>query len=259
MRNARFFGTDNQAIEKDPNYALAYVGLAESYVALESFGLMPAREAVPKVKEAAMKALELDNTLAEAHTALTDVKEYDWDWLGSEREFRRAIELNASDATAHQWYSQLLARLHRNEEALAEIKRAQQLDPLSLMINSTAGEDLIRAGRSDEAIKQLRKALQIDSNFAPTHFNLGVAYMQKGEFGKAIAEFQRATTLSRSTAWFAGGLGYAYARAGQASEARRELAQRALEATVCSIFRSCSHLYRTGREGSGLDLSAKGI
>jgi TolB-like protein/Flp pilus assembly protein TadD/tRNA A-37 threonylcarbamoyl transferase component Bud32 len=215
----------NQAIEKDPAYAMAYAGLAESYVALESFGLMPAREAVPKVKEAAMKALELDNTLAEAHTALTDVKEYDWDWMGSEREFRRAIELNASDATAHQWYSQLLTRLHRNKEALAEIKRAQQLDPLSLMINSTAGEDLIRAGRSKEAIEELRKALQIDSNFAPAHFNLGVAYMQKGEFGEAIAEFQKATTLSRSTAWFAGALGYAYARAGQASEARRVLAE----------------------------------
>jgi len=185
---------------------------------------MPAKEAVPKVKEAALKALELDDSLAEPHTALTDVKEYDWDWR-SEREFRRAIELNRSDATAHQWYSQLLARLHRNEEAIGEIKRAQQLDPLSPMISSTAGETLVRAGRTDEAIEQLRNALQIDSNFAPVHFNLGVAYLKKGKNGEAIAEFLKATTLSRNTAWFAGALGFAYARAGQSSEARRVLAE----------------------------------
>jgi TolB-like protein/Tfp pilus assembly protein PilF/tRNA A-37 threonylcarbamoyl transferase component Bud32 len=223
LRNAvEYF---NRAIEKDPNYALAYAGLAECYVSLESFGLMPPREAVPRVKQAAMKALELDNTLAQAHTALTAVKEYDWDWAGSEREFQRAIELNASDATARQWYSQLLIRLHRKEEALAEIKRAQQLDPLSLMAQSTAGEDLIRAGRPEEAIEQLQKALQMDSNFAPAHFNLGVAYLQKREFSEAIAEFQKATTLSAGTAWFAAALGHAYARAGQVPAARRVLAE----------------------------------
>jgi TolB-like protein/Flp pilus assembly protein TadD len=214
-----------RATRQDPDFALAYAGLAEAYVSLESFGLVPAKQAVPKVKEAALKALELDDSLAEPHAALTDVKEYDWDWAGSEREFRRAIELNPSDATAHQWYSQLLARLHRNEEAVAEIKRAQQLDPLSLMISSTAGETLVRAGRSDEAIEQLRNALQIDSNFAPVHFNLAVAYLQKGQTSEAIAEFLKATTLSRNTAWFAGALGFAYAQAGQNSEARRVLAE----------------------------------
>ena len=216
----------NQAIEKDRNYGLAHAGLADSYIVLGQYSLLSAKEAYAKAREAATKALELDDTLAEAHNALATVKgDYDWDWPGAEREFRRAIELNPSYATAHQWYCQLLSVLGRNEEALAEIKRAQQLDPLSLIINAVSGAILLRAGRDDPAIEQLRKTLEIDPNFARAHYYLGIAYVRKGAFGEAIAEFQRATTLSPNITQYKGGLGHAYARAGKSAEARKLLSE----------------------------------
>jgi Tfp pilus assembly protein PilF len=153
----------NQAIEKDPNYALAYAGLADSYILLGNFGLLPPKEEYGKAREAAMKALELDDALGEAHNALANVKAvYDWDWPGAEREYKRAIELNPGYATAHEWYGGLLSELGRHEEALAEIKRAQQLDPLSLIINTVSGWVLMQAGQDDLAIEQLRKTLEMD-------------------------------------------------------------------------------------------------
>ncbi len=216
----------SQAAEKDRNYALAHAGLAESYILLGNYGLLPAKEAFAKAREAATKALELDDTLAEAHNALATVKEnYDWDWPGAEREFRRAIELNPGYATAHQWYGELLSELGRHEEALAEIKRAQQLDPLSLIINTVSGKLLLYAGRNDFAIEQLRKTLEIEPNFAHAHWYLGIAYVRKGAFAEAIAEFQRATTLSPNILQYKGGLAHAYARAGKSAEARKLLSE----------------------------------
>jgi eukaryotic-like serine/threonine-protein kinase len=216
----------SEAAEKDRNYALAHAGLADSYGVLGEYGLLPAKEAYAKVREATTRALELDDTLAEAHNALATVKwDYDWDWPGAEREFRRAIELNPGYATAHMWYSELLSELGRHEEALAEIKRAQQLDPLSLIINSVSGLRLLSAGRDDLAIEQLQKTLEIDPNFARAHFFLGQAYMRKGAFAEAIAEFHRATTLSPNITQYKGGLGYAYARAGKSAEAHKLLSE----------------------------------
>ncbi len=143
----------SEAAEKDRNYALAHAGLADSYILLGEYNVLPAKEAYAKAREAAAKALELDDTLAEAHNALATVKgDYDWDWPGAEREFRRAIELNPGYATTHQWYGELLSELGRHEEAVAEIKRAQELDPLSLIINTVAGTILGRAGQLELAI-----------------------------------------------------------------------------------------------------------
>ncbi len=216
----------SEAAEKDRNYALAHAGLADSYGVLGEYGLLPAKEAYAKVREATTRALELDDTLAEPHNALAAVKaDYDWDWPGAEREFRRAIELNPGYATAHMWYSELLSELGRHEEALAEIKRAQQLDPLSLIINSVSGLFLLNAGRDDLAIEQLQKTLEIDPNFARAHFFLGHAYLRKGAFAEAIAEYQRAITLSPNITQYKGGLGYAYARAGKSAEAHKLLSE----------------------------------
>jgi TolB-like protein/Tfp pilus assembly protein PilF len=216
----------SEATQKDRNYALAHAGMADSYILLGEYGLLPPKEAFAKAREAATKTLELDDTLGEAHTALATVKgDYDWDFPGAEREFRRAIELNPSYATAHQWYGELLSALGRHEEALAEIKRAQQLDPLSLIINEAHGEVLLHAGQDDLAIEQLRKTLEMDPNFAFARFVLGWAYVRKGAFADAIPEFQRATTLSPEITWNKGGLGHAYARAGRSAEARKLLSE----------------------------------
>ena len=216
----------SEATEKDRNYALAHVGLADSYILLAQFSLLPAKEAYAKAREAATKALELDDTLGEAHNALATVRaDYDWDWPGAEREYRRAVELNPGYATAHQWYGELLSELGRNEEALAEIQRAQQLDPVSLIIDAVDGKILLRAGRDDLAIEQLRKTLKNDANFAHAHFFLGYAYLRKGMFAEAIAEFQRATTLSPNITTYKAGLGHAYARAGKSAEARKLLSE----------------------------------
>jgi serine/threonine-protein kinase len=216
----------DQAIEKDPNYALAHAGLADSYILLGEYGLLPPSEAYGKAREAATRALELDDTLGEAHNALAAVKaNYDWDWPGAEREYKRAIELNPGYATAHQWYSEMLSWLGRHEEALAEIKRAQQLDPLSLIINTVSGRVLLLAGQNDLAIEQLRKTLEMDPNFAFAHYILGAAYLRKGAFAEAIAEFQGATTLSPNITGYKAGLGYAYGRAGKSAEARKLLSE----------------------------------
>ncbi len=216
----------SQATEKDPAYALAHAGLADCYIVLGEFGLLPGREAYAKARGAAAKALALDDTLAEPHNALAILKgDYDWDWPGAEREFRRAIELNPGYSTAHQWYAELLSELGRHEEALAEIKRAQQLDPLSLIINAASGKILLYAGRDDLAIEQLRKTLEIDPNFAHAHHFLGYVYVRKGAFTEAIAEFQRAISLSPNLTQYKAGLGHAYARAGKSAEARKLLSE----------------------------------
>ncbi len=212
----------NEAAQKDPNYPLGYAGLADSYVLLGEYSLLPAKEAFARARAAAAKALELDDSLAEAHNALAAVKvDYDWDWPGAEREFRRAIELNPGYATAHQWYAELLSQIGRHEEALAEIKLAEQLDPFSLIINVVHGDALRCAGQNDMSIEQLQKALEIDPNFAHAHFHLGMSYLRKEAFADAIAEFQKAVSLSPNVTDYKGGLGYSYAVAGERSEARK--------------------------------------
>ncbi len=178
-----------RAVEKDPGYALAWGGLADCYVLFSDYSVAPSRDAFPKAIEAATKALSLDDSLAEPHIALAYAKyRYEWDWPAAEREFARGIELNPSYATGLHWYSEYLVMMGRWEEALAEIRRAQELDPLSLIINADEGWYLYLARRGDEAIAHLQKTLEMRPDFAPTHFYLGQAYELAGRYDEAIAE-----------------------------------------------------------------------
>ncbi|MEP6912871.1 MAG: tetratricopeptide repeat protein [bacterium] len=179
-----------QAIDKDPNYALAQSGLADSYALLAAFSAEPPKELMPQAKAAAMKALALEDNLAEAHASLGQIlMYYDWDFNGAEREFKRAIELNPNYATAHHWHAENLSALQRHDEALAEIRRALELDPLSLIINRVYGDMLLDARRYDEAIEQYRKTIEMDPNFPTTHAFLGRAYEAKGMYDQAVAEY----------------------------------------------------------------------
>jgi tetratricopeptide (TPR) repeat protein len=216
----------NEAIGKDPGYALAYAGLASTYVGLPEYaGLMP-KETMPKAEAAARRALELDPTLGEAHAVLGITKAwYDWDFAGAEREFKRAIELDPGYPTAHHWYSRLLVIVGRLDEALAEIRRAQELDPLSLVISQVVGTTLKEMHRDDDAIVQIRKTLELDPNFPGAHLSLGGMYVSQGEFEEGIAELQKARMLAGSGPTGLSSLGYAYARAGRRSEAVRMLAE----------------------------------
>ncbi len=212
-----------QAIEKDPGFALAYAGIADSYAVLPWNADAPPRESFPKAKEAATRALDLDNTLGEAHVSLAfALKFYDWDWPGAEREFRRGLELNPSYATGHRTYAAHLSAMGRHAEAIAEAKRAQELDPLSLMINTVAGRCFYHARQYDQAIEQYRKALEIDPNFWVAHLFLGKTYGQKRMYEEAITELQKAgrvTTEPRSVT------AYIYAVSSRRGEAKKVVAE----------------------------------
>ena len=214
-----------QAIAKDPAYAQAYAGLADSYVVLPAFSPTSPKEAYPRAKEAALKALEIDDTLAEAHIPLAIVKtQYEWDWSGAEREFQRAIALNPSSARAHQAYGfVLLAGIGRLEEPIVELKRALELDPLSLLINRNMGPVLANKRQYDQAIEQERKALELDANFVPAYVDLGMVYREKSMYKEATAEFEKALTISPGTLGALSGLGETYALEDRREEARQVL------------------------------------
>ncbi len=184
-----------QAIGKDPGYALAYAGLADSHSLLTDYIAFPPNEDYQKglkAKEAALKALEIDNTIAEAHAALGGIKwKYEWDWDGAEREFMRAIELNPGYANARYNYAYELMLLARFEEAIREMKLALELDPLSLIMNRNLGQVFYHAHQYDQAIEALQKTLEMDPNFSMTHFYLGTTYLQKSMYEEALAEFQK--------------------------------------------------------------------
>jgi serine/threonine-protein kinase len=185
----------NRAIEADPTYALAYAGLSASYFDASNI-VFPVNEVMPKVKAAALRALQLDEMLAEAHTSLAQVNErYDWNWEESEREYKRAMEINPNYARAHQWYGYYLAEQGRLNEAIASMTRARELDPLTPYISSALSYFYYLARRTDEAIMQLQKMIKMDPNFVVTHYTLGLAYEQKGMFEQAIAEFGEAQKL----------------------------------------------------------------
>jgi tetratricopeptide (TPR) repeat protein len=210
----------NQAIEKDPSFALAYAGLADSYVVPAN--RLPPREKMPKAKAAAMRALELDDTFAEAHTSLARVLAvYDWDWAGAEKEYKRAIELNPRYAVAHQWYGGYFEAMGRPDESLAERKRAQDLDPLSLMSNFEPGLAFYYARNYDQAIEQFLKTLELDPNFPLVYAHLPAAYEQKGMYDEAIAGFKKGIALRGGTEWSfsMGGLGHVYGVSGKKAEA----------------------------------------
>jgi TolB-like protein/Tfp pilus assembly protein PilF len=215
-----------QAVEMDPNYAPAYTGLAESYNYLCLFNVLPPKEACPKSRAIVMKALELDDTMAEAYASLADVKFfYDWDWKGAEREYKRAIELNPSYAIAHNNYAFYLTVLTRHDDALAEIRRARELDPVSLTINSDLGWAYYFARQYDEAILQFRRALELDPYLAISQFGLGCVYTQKEMFAESVAAFQKAVSLSPSDLEILAGLGYAYAVVGRREDALKIVAR----------------------------------
>jgi adenylate cyclase len=216
----------NQAIVADPKYALAYVGLADAYVIMPFYAAGAPEDCYPKAKAAAKKALDLSDTLAEAHTSLAYVlRVYDLDFDGSEREFQRAIELNPNYATAHHWYGlAVLVSLARFDEAIRELKRALELDPLSLPINGALGRIYYFARRYDEAIEQLRKTSEMDPGFYYAHWNLGSALVAKGATGAAIEEYQKARVLNDDPLVL-GLLARAYASSGNTREAEKILDQ----------------------------------
>src|SRR5579862_8997218 len=217
----------NQAIEEDPKYAQAYSGSADTYALLGDwqYAVMIPKEAFPKAKAAAMKALELDSTLGEAHNSLAFVLDgYDWDFDGAGKEFRRAIELNPGYATAHHWYAWHLSLLGQYHQAIDEMRKAENLDPLSLIINTDLAELLLLAHSYDESILQSRKTIEMDPNFALAHNQLAQAYLQKRMYEEAVAELKTAVQLSGGSPAFVANLARADVASGKRNEAVKLLA-----------------------------------
>ena len=215
-----------QAIAKDPSYALAYSGLADAYTLLGYRGNLPSKDALSQAKAAALKAVQLDDALAEAHASLAFIAEtHEWDWPAAERGYKRALELNPGYATAHNWYAGYLMYVGRFEEGIAEARRARELDPVSLAINNALGGRLLLAGRDAEALQQLEKTLEMDPHFAPVHNRVGWVYLRKGRYEAAIREFRRAIELSGTDTDLWLDLGYASAVVGKRDEASRILAK----------------------------------
>ena len=227
------------AVEKDANYALAYVGLADCYWLAADYMQIPSKETIPRAKAAAIKALEIDETLSEAYTSLAAIKlHHEWDWEGARRDFERAIQLNPNYGTAHQWYANCLTVLERLDESIVEAKRARELDPLSPIINRNVGRRLYLARNYDQAIEESLKALRIAPDFFPIHGTLGLAYLQKAMFLEAIAELQKAVSLSGGNLDTKALLGYAYAISGNQAKAQmilNDFMERSKERHIPSI------------------------
>jgi TolB-like protein/Tfp pilus assembly protein PilF len=259
-----------QAIEKDPNYALAYVGLGDSYILLSGFGAARPQDSLPLAEAVAKKALEIDDTLAEAHTTLGfSLCVHHFDFAGSIREFERAIQLNPNYATAHHWFGDgpLLA-VGQFDRAIAEGKRALELDPLSVIITADLGANYLVARRYDEAIEQFHKAIDLDPRFYYTHWNLAEALEMKGNLREALAEYKKAVELDDDPFVLAL-LGQAYAKVGQRDEALKILAQLSqigahryvpsysfavLHMALGENDKAIEWLERSYQEGAGLDL-----
>jgi TolB-like protein/class 3 adenylate cyclase/Flp pilus assembly protein TadD len=226
-------GTEHfqQAIDVDPNYGLAYAGLADAYALFGLNRLLPPNETLPRARAAAMKALDIDDTLAEAHGSLALVKTiYEWDWAGAEKEFKESLALNPNNALTHSNFSLLLSAMGRHEESLKAIARAQELDPLSLIINSLYGLMYFYNRCYDKTIEQGLKTLDIDPNFFWVFMGLGWCYEQKGMYEEAIAAFQNAVKLTGGGIGTLAALGHAYAISGKRNEAQTILDKLAIEA-----------------------------
>jgi tetratricopeptide (TPR) repeat protein len=208
-----------QALERDPNYALAYAGLSDTYSSLGSYQVIPSAEAAPNAEAAARRAVDLDETLAEGHNSLASILFDRFDFEGADREFRRAIELNPSYSTAHHWYGLFLGVMGRADASIAELKLAHELDPFSPIINANYAFVYYQAGRYEEAIALCRKTLELDANFSPAHEYLGQVYLETGNYAEAIAELEKDVALSPGDAAAKAELGYGYGRAGRKKEA----------------------------------------
>jgi serine/threonine-protein kinase len=216
-----------QAIEKDPGYALAYAGLADSYYLLAgtAYAAVAPGEAIPGAKAAALEALRRDDALAEGHASMAGVLTSEWDWPGAEKEYKRAIKLNPGYPTVRQWYAFYLMAMGRVEEALAEARQAHELDPLSIIINRDLGLIFYYARQPDRAIEQYRKTLELDPSFALTHQGLGRAFLEKGMYPQAVEHIERAASLAPESVAMSAALAHAYAVAGKKDQARTILGQ----------------------------------
>ncbi|HXI92521.1 MAG TPA: winged helix-turn-helix domain-containing protein [Blastocatellia bacterium] len=215
-----------RATEKDPKYALAFAGLADSSVVLAVRADMPPRDSYQLAKTSAMRALEIDDTLAEAHTSLANVRYwYDWDWSGAETEFKRAVELSPNYPTAHQLYASYLIAMGRHQEALFEAQQAHELDPISLSLNVQMARILYFSHRYDEAIDRCKKTLEIDPNHGGARLFLGRSYTEKRMYEEALTELEKAKNLLRGSAEVLSVIGYTYAASGHPIEAQKTLGE----------------------------------
>lgn len=209
---------------EDPHYASAFAGIADSYALLGSYGVEPSQQAYPNAKSAALRALQIDDSLSEAHASLGMISfYYEWNWSQAEHEFRRAIELDPNYPVSHEWYAENLAAVGRTAEALTQVQRAQELDPLSLIINTGIGRVYYLTRKYDEAVAAYRKVLDLDPQFARAHTRLGMTYAAQRHFDDAIHEFQLAKQLSGPDPYLDGLLGYVYAQSGNPTKARKLL------------------------------------
>jgi len=231
-----------QAIELDPAYALAHVGLADSYNILGFYATLPPKESFPRAKVAALRALQLDDTLGEAHTSLAyAIYNYDWDFSAALKEFDRAIELSPAYAVAHQWHSNPLMMVGRQAEAIAEVKRARELDPLSAVIQASVGWMLYYARRYKEAIEESRKAIELDPDFALAHLWLAWALEQTGQLEEAVHASEQAVRLASSSPYYLASLGHTYAvygRTGDAERVRHQLSELARSTYISPYYRA---------------------
>ena len=236
-RSVELFG---EALRIDPGYAMAYSGLADAYSALALLEFMPPSEAFPKAKAAVQEALRIDDALSEAHTSLGLIRfQYDWDWGGAEEEFRVAIELNQNYPPAHQFYADYLKAMGRFDEAIREMEKARELDPLSLAISSGLGHVLYLSRQYDRAIERYRKTVEMDPSFMQTHLWFGRPYLEKGMYDEAISELQTAVRLSGEGTLALGMLGHGLASSGRTEEARailEKLRKRSAERYVPSYW-----------------------
>lgn len=245
-----------QAVDLDPAYAVAWVGIADIWIARGWYGRLAPSETYPKAKTAVLRALEFDSTLAEAHSSLGHIHfQFDHDWSAAEREYRRAIELNPRYPIAHHWYGGYLSATGRHQEALQQAETARALDPLSLIIQTWIGLRYYFAGRYDEAIVEFRKALELDDNFAPAHWHLGWAYEQAGRFAAGVAEAERAVALDPGNLLYVTSLSHAYAKAGRVRAARATLArlQQAAKSQHVSAYHMAAVYLALGESDTGLD------
>jgi serine/threonine protein kinase/tetratricopeptide (TPR) repeat protein len=220
LRSLEYF---QEATRIDPTYALAYSGVADSYIVIGGNHWLPPGQAFPRARAAALEALRIDGTLPEAHTSLAWVAGANRDWPTAEKEYKRALELNPSYALARQWYSYFLSHMGRHEEAVVQARRAVELDPRSVTANMNVGQVLYIARRYEEAEKELSKILAMDPSFGDTHYSLGVTHAQQGRFQEAIEELRRAVALSPGDDLLRAALGYAYARSGRKAEGQEVL------------------------------------